>query len=189
MKKISMALVGIGVCLSGVLFAQDTNTANHNVIIKIPNLAILDLETTSSLDINLAGTNPTEAGLPIDFTNGTNSDLWLNYSSVIGSGVTSRNVKVKYTGTMPDGLALSVVAASDAGGGAGNFGTPAAKFELTETDQDIITSVGSCYTGDGANKGHNLTYSLDLASGADYGDIRVDEAGETLVVTYTFIDS
>lgn len=170
--------------------AQDKNTDKHTIDIKIPEVAILDLETTGKSGvIALEGTAPTEAGHALDFSKAINSELWINYSSIIGKkSEPSREVTVQITdGDVPNGLEILVEAAKDAGKGEGTVGTPAGELTLSTSAQKIITGVGSVYTGNGANAGHNLTYKLQLATGK-YGDIDFDQTG-SITVTYTLTDN
>ena len=172
-------------------FAQDTNEDFHTVTIGIPEVALLDLESATGTDITLNGTAPSEAGEAMVF-NAKNSDIWINYSSIVGSkSDPSRNVTVQITdGQVPDGLVLSVVAAQDAGKGDGTMGK-AEKDAIalsTKKADKIIDGVGSAYTGNGANKGHNLTYTLTLDSNkGSYAKVDFDQA-QTLSITYTLSD-
>jgi len=83
---------------------------------------------------------------------------------------------------------LYVSASSYTGNRNGKTGTPAGKIALSGDAQDIITEIGSCYTGDGANNGHLLHYSLELNDGSSaYSSLNFDQS-TTLYVTYTLSD-
>jgi hypothetical protein len=174
-------------------FAQDTNKDSHTVSIKIAEVALLDLEVEKGTTaITLEGTAPTEAGMPMTFEDANNSDIWINYSSIVGSTTEpGRNVSVLITdGVVPSGLKLTVVAAEDAKAGAGKIGLPSDILILSDvTPQDIISGVGSAYTGDGANKGHKLTYQLAYLTNAaaDYSKLDFDDT-DVLTITYTLSD-
>jgi hypothetical protein len=179
-------------------FAQDTKVATHLVTISIPEVALLDLEFTpseftTSTAITLAGTAPTEAGLPMTFENATNSSIWMNYSSIVKGVALTRNVSVAITnGAVPTGLKLTVLASAPSSGGKGTLGTASTALILSGTKQDIVTGIGSTYTGNGPSNGHNLTYKLDyLANEADnYAALRfIDTAAAPLTITYTLSDS
>ena len=59
---------------------------------------------------------------------------------------------------------------------------------LNTNDTNIIEGIGSSYTGNGATKGHNLTYKIAQSSGANaYSNLRFDES-TTLEITYTLSD-
>lgn len=181
-------VAGLTICSVSAM-AQDTNKDKHNIDIKIPEVALLDIETKAERTITFEGKAPTEAGLAVSFGETPNKDLWLNYSSIVGSKTEkARDVTVQITsGVVPSGLTLEVAAEKDAGEGAGTFGTPAGTLVLTSAAQKIITGVGSCYTGTGPNKGHNLSYLVKLDN-AKYGDLDFDQSG-TVEVTYTLTDN
>lgn len=191
MKNNKLILSGIFLlALSAqTVMGQDTNTDNHSIDIKIPQVALLDIETSASKTLNLEGKAPNEAGMPVDFSEAKNSDLWINYSSIIGAKtLPQRNVTAAVTkGTIPDGVQLKVTAAADAGKGGGKLGTTAGQITLSGTAQNIITAVGSSYTGNGANAGHNLTYVLELDA-ANYSKLDFDQSN-TVEVTYTLTDN
>ena len=79
--------------------------------------------------------------------------------------------------------------------GVGVLGTPSGTYTgsggirivLSETPQDIISNIGSSYTGNGSNKGHNnIYYILRSDASVDHGLIL---AGVTnITVTYTLSD-
>lgn len=171
-------------------FAQDTKVAAHSLTINIPQSALLDLEVaTGTTDVTLAGTAPTEAGLPMTFgATATNATIWMNYSSIV-KGVLLRKVTVAITnGTVPTGLKLTVLASAASTDGKGTLGTAATALTLSGTGaQDIVTGIGSAYTGDGANKGRSLTYQLGYETDAatDYAALRYVDTAAPLTITYT----
>ena len=68
------------------------------------------------------------------------------------------------------------------------MGTAASEVTLSGVAQNVITGIGSAYTGDGVSNGHNLTYTLDLDSGASYADLDFDDS-TILSITYTLSDN
>ena len=170
--------------------AQDNNQAFQNVTINIPEVALLDLEATNSTTINLSPEGPTEAGEALDFSNSTNSDIWINYSSIVGSKTeSSRDVTVSITsGSVPQGMTLKVKAGEDAGFGDGKMGTSTSTITLNSNAQKVIQGVGSAYTGNGPSKGHQLTYELSLDNEkGSYAALDFDQSN-TIAVTYTLTD-
>ena len=171
-------------------FAQDTNVGEHTVSIGISEVALLDLESNSGNNITLNATAPEEAGEKVTFED-TNADLWINYSSIVGTEQT-RDVTVQITGgDVPAGIELSVKAANDAGKGDGAMGI-AVTNSIVLNDKNatsIIAGVGSAYTGDGAENGHNLTYAIKQSSdeGA-YASLNLDDS-TTISITYTLTDN
>ena len=190
MKKVLLPFAVAALTILGVsqLNAQDTNSDAHTLTVNIPEVALLDIEGGASA--TLSPTAPTEAGNPIDFTADTDNSLWLNYSSIIGTAPDdSRTVKVSVAGTLPTGSNLIVTAGAATAGGGGTKGTSAGAVTLAAvaTDYTVISGIGSCYTGDGASKGHNLTYSL-TESTANYGSLNF-ATDYTVTLTYTLSDN
>jgi hypothetical protein len=171
--------------LSFQLSAQDTRTDNHQITITVPNVALLDLETSGARNFTAAYTATAEAGDPLTAP-ATNNALWLNYSSIIPSTVTSRRVDVKASALVA-GVDISVTAGTSATG-FGTKGTPTAPVTLTTTDQPIINTIGSAYTVSGAAKGHQLTYGFTVLD-ANYGNLRANTTGTAVTVTYTLVDN
>lgn len=170
------------------LNAQDSNTDGHNLTVVIPEVALLDIEINGPVTLSPAA--PEEAGDPIDFTSVDDNSLWLNYSSIVGSSSEpSRSVSANLSGNLPPGANLIVEASAASSDGAGVKGSSVGSVTLAlpATDYTVITNIGSCYTGDGPNKGHNLTYSLSENT-ANYGDLDFD-ADYTVTITYTLSDN
>ncbi|WP_080776584.1 hypothetical protein [Chryseobacterium phocaeense] len=192
MKKsnLSLAVCLIGAAFSGGLKAQDTNTDNHTITISVPEVALVDIEPAATKNITLGFSAPTEAGNPVTAAP-SNNTLWLNYSSIKSVADPTRNVSVKVNALIP-GIDIQVTAAAATGSGAGTLGTPAAQLILSAADQTIISGIGSAYTGNGANNGHNLTYALAAGSGpggvAAYADLQAT-ATTVATVTYTISDN
>lgn len=192
MKKIkfSIAMSLVAFTVSANLNAQDTNTDNHTITISIPEVALVDIEPAATKNITLGFTAPTEAGQPVT-ANASNTTLWLNYSSIKSVADPTRNVTVKLNAVIP-GIDIHVTAAAATGAGAGTLGTPSAQLTLSAVDQTIVSGIGSAYTGNGANNGHNLTYALAAGSGpggiAAYADLQAT-ATTVATVTYTISDN
>ncbi|WP_404984762.1 hypothetical protein ACI513_14955 [Chryseobacterium sp. M5] len=192
MKKttITLAMSLAIFSLSSNLKAQDTNTDNHTVTISVPEVALVDIEPAATKNITLGFTAPTEAGNPV-VPNTANTTLWLNYSSIKSVADPTRNVSVSVNAIIP-GIDIHVTAAAATGSGGGTLGTPAAQLTLSATDQTIISGIGSAFTGNGANNGHNLTYALAAGSGpggvAVYEDLQAT-ATTVATVTYTISDN
>ncbi|MBN1821747.1 MAG: hypothetical protein JW833_13590, partial [Prolixibacteraceae bacterium] len=84
MKRLTVILAIVLTATTNIFAQSDSNEGAHSVSINIPEVALLDLEGSSS--ITLAPTAPAEAGNPFDFSSATNSSIWVNYSSIVASG-------------------------------------------------------------------------------------------------------
>jgi len=180
MKKIltfCLVLVGLN------MYAQDDHNADHQLTVNIPAVALVDIEGGNITAAFTTGSTA-EAGLALQAP-ANNTTTWLNYSS-IKDGSTMKQVKVKADKLVP-GLDIKVTAGADAGAGAGAVGTAVVGgVVLSTTDQALVTGIGSAYTGNGTSKGHNLTYSFELKSGSDYGNL--EKKSHVITVTYTIAD-
>ena len=163
--------------------AQDTRTDNHTITIIVPDIAILDLETGASKNFSATFASTKEAGDKVVLP-AANTDLWLNYSSIIPSSIDSRRVDVKASALVP-GVDISVEAGA-ASTGFGTKGSPMAALILTTSDQPIVNKIGSAYTVSGAKYGHLLTYSFATLD-ANYANLRA--ASTPITVTYTLVDN
>ncbi len=169
------------------LYAQDADFQTHNVSISIPNIAILDIETTDDQDVlfNLDASG-LDAGSEF-IIDEENSDLWINYTSILGASGNQRSITVQ-SSEVPsiDGLTLKVIASSHSGTGGGSMGVPTTLVTPSVNPQNIITGIGSSFTGNGNSNGHQLTYHLDFTG--DFADLNADLASAVITMTYTIID-
>lgn len=191
MKKLNLTIATslFAFALSGNLSAQDLATDNHTVTVSIPEVALVDIEPAATKNITLGFTAPTEAGNPI-IPAAANTTLWLNYSSIKSVADPTRNISVSMNPTI-SGVDLHVTAAAPTGG-AGLLGGSTGLITLSAAGQTIVSGIGSAYTGNGANSGHNLTYALAAGSGlggvAAYADLQAT-ASVLTTVTYTISDN
>jgi hypothetical protein len=177
--------------------AQDQSSDNHKVKFKIPEIALLDIESGGAdKTITLAIEAPSEAGLNVNLSNAINNSLWLNYTSIVNKNSSSldntRKVTAKISeGSIPSGLDIKVQAGIASADGKGNKGYPVGSgVVLNSTDQEIITGIGSCYTGNGNGKGHQLSYSLELKNnGNDFNLLDNNLDNSEITVTYTITDN
>ena len=179
---IAVFVTALGASVS--VFAQDTNTDNHQITVEVPTVALLDLETAGTKNITASFIQPTplEAGEKITAP-ALNNTLWLNYSS-IQTGTTTKRVDVKAS-ALVSGVSINLVAGASASG-AGTKGTPTAGFILTAAEQTLIGGIGSAYTLTGSGNGHQLTYTF-AAADANYAALR--SGSTTVTVTYTLADN
>lgn len=182
-KFIYLTLAGIAIC--GTASAQDGLTASHGIQVTIPLVSIIDIEAPSNaVNISFTFTAPTEAGEAIVAPD-ANTSLWLNYSTIVALSKT-KQITVKLN-PLIDGATIGLVAAPDASQGGGNVGTPISiTGGLTESDKQLISGIGSAYTGTGVSKGHELTYTL-TPTNTGYGSI-VGAVAKSTTVTYTIAD-
>jgi hypothetical protein len=204
MKRLSVIIATV-LFFSGVAnvvavpSGDDTEEASHGVSIEIPTVALVDVEGPDGNEAGTINLSPDvsnlEAGAAVDFSSATNSDLWLNYTSIIGKGNNGRgngrgNAKLRkitaeLDSNMPEGLELILNVAGISSGNGKTGNAVSGDIKLEKNAKKVVTNIGSCYTENGTGKGHRLTYSLNVKE--NKFDKLVAETF-TVQVTYTITD-
>jgi len=188
-KNIAIKIWGTGLVISTMpyLFSQDTNTSSHSLSIVFPEVALLDIESESGENISfILDGAALDAGENVEFHQ-ERSSLWLNYTSLISTMGSERSISVKAS-NLPDipGLIISLEAENYIGTGEGTYGIPTATIIPTEMEKQLITGIGSAYTGDGPSNGHRLKYYLDYSG--SYADFSKEKGSQNITITYTITD-
>lgn len=181
----TLHILAFAILLLSVAQVAGQSSDDHDVGLTIPQIALLDIEPNIA-NITLSLTPPSEAGRPLTVgAAGTNNSKWLNYSSAIAPAAPARTVTAQVTsGAVPNGLNLLLQASSYSGGGAGTTGSPVGQVTLNNTAKTIISGIGGSYTGNGANNGHRLTYTLAIS---DYAQLNYSQS-TNLQITFTISD-
>jgi len=164
---------------------SQSSVAGHDVRISIPKVALLKLISTSSEDMLIDLGAPDKAGNRLGSGN-FNKIFWVNYSSVLNKSDQKRKIVAVMKNQLPKGILLKVQAYNATGSGAGNLGNPTDEVILSNNPSDIITGIGSCFTGKGVDKGHFLKYSLEFdKTSEDYALISSESYRLDIVYTLT----
>jgi len=157
-----------------------------NVSFSLPPVALVDIEPDANNSIHFTVLPAAESGASPQIKRITNQTLWLNYSSALVNPQNTRTIVAEIAGGgLPEGVSLNVEALSHEGKGGGQFGQPAGKVSLSNQPKAIITNVGNCFTGDGVNNGHPLTFSIEVS---DYS--KISAASESsFTILYTLSDN
>lgn len=176
-------LIFLWVFVPKLLLAQAVVAqGSTNVGITLPSIALLDIEPNNSA-VLLELKAPTEAGTFLKSTQQTNAK-WINYSSAVATGkYRSVTVQIEY-GSVPTGTILKAQA-SAASGGRGVLGVSGGTITLSNSPQRIILNIGGAVTGNGANYGHGITYTLEVTN---VGLLDFNNSG-TVGIIYTLIDN
>ena len=167
MKFIFFILFLFSVISTKFAFSQGGSTS-HAVKIEIPKVALLNILSDDSKDINYEISDPNKAGKSF-FYEKIKNKIWVNYSSIVGSKNQKRKIIATMKDKLPKGFALKVKAKKSSNSGTGDLGDPTNEVKLSNIPSDIITGIGSCYTGKGSNRGFQLNYSLEFdKTSADY---------------------
>lgn len=189
MKKLIL-LLSLFFLVNIFVYSQDTNEASHLLVFNIPDISLIDIHSTTlsnDVEIDLT-TGVQEAGLDLDFTNSNYSNLWINYTTVNQSGKTKRiTAKVK-AGNLPKGIIVKVSLNSITSHGAGEKGVPQGTIELTQQGpgEIVVDNIGSCYTGDGPEKGINLIYEIETD---DVEFDKINSGVEQVEIIYTILEN
>lgn len=157
-----------------------------NVRFSIPEIALIDIEPEMNNSINFAILPTNQPGASPEIQEPKNKSLWINYSSSLSDSRKNRSVFAEISdGYLPEGISLFLEASRYLGNGNGKTGQPNGKIELTKQPRSIISGIGSCFSGNGINNGHSLTFSIEIA---DYSKVvSSDEA--VLTIIYTISDN
>ena len=183
MKNFTSIIVMFGVLfmLTINLSAQDDGTNNHSLDMGIPEVCLLDTDAGAiSLELTT-----TEAGAQI--TGGTGTG-YAQVSSIVSAAET-RTITASITG-VPAGTGLVVdtdIPTNGSEGGVLGTGTTSVALVNGAGAIDLITGIGSCFTGTAASDGYVFSYTWDCAVGS-YGSI-VATTGSTATVVLTITDT
>lgn len=184
-KKIILliSLVVLFFSFSIIVKAQNYNKAEMSLTLKIPAIALIDFVVSGNQTItysySYSGPNQVEQII----TPTTSDNTWLNYSSIVNSGLSNYITIHISSGSLPADVSLNVLIGADLGAGKGITGTSIGQVTLSTFPQNIITDIGSCYTGRGLYKGHQLTYTWENPESYNYS-LKYD-GGNAIAVTYT----
>lgn len=161
------------------------NSGNLNVRFSVPEIAVVDIEPElSNIEFRLAA--PGVAGGEPVVQHVYNESVWINYTSAIRQNGNRRSINAQVSeGTIPDGISFYVQASVPSVFGSTSQGNPVGKVQIGRQPHPIITGIGSCFTGDGVGKGHELTYFLEIS---DFNQIKSIE-NQVFTVLYTITDN
>jgi hypothetical protein len=180
MKKITLIIAALLMVILPSLKTQAQTDAGTNVLtMGIPAIALL-ATTTNAIDLQLTTAVPGEA------ISGGEGTAYVQISSIVATGLT-RKITASVD-NIPAGTTLNVSASIPSNGNfGGTVGTGSALVDLTTTAADIVTGIGSCYTGVSGNDGYKLDYKWNAGSPANYGNI-IETSSFNATVTLTITE-
>lgn len=180
-RKFTYMLLGIFLMLSNFILSQDF-TAGDIITLHVNDYSLIE-SNHAPISMNLIGS---VAGAPVSSV--SNSDMFLRLSSLV-PGNTNREVTARISaGSVPSGTILTLISAActltNSGGALGQVSsTP---MVLSTIDQNLISLIGSCYTGTAYNDGYQLTYTWSPSSlNEDYGLIEATSSAVNITVVFT----
>ena len=162
----------------GMVSAQNTNIVEMPIVFSIPSIALVGF---AGSDTHI--TYVSDKGAEQIITPSTLDKTWINYSSIV-DGNSTNSISVNLSSrNVPAEIKIKLDVGQDVGAGAGTTGKPIGQITLTPYPQEIITDIGSCYTGRGTKKGHQLIYSWEWLPPYDIDHSSIDNI--EISVTYT----
>ncbi|MEZ5103562.1 MAG: hypothetical protein R2757_22500 [Draconibacterium sp.] len=159
--------------------------AQLNINFSLPEIALIDIEPNFNNNVYFTISSGVESGNSPVFQQ-VSTNIWINYSSSLSSLQHSRSVVAELSqADLLDGITLYLEASNYSGSGGGQHGQSAGKIALSSQPKSIITNIGNCFTGDGINNGHSLSFSIDIS---DYAKV-VSVENANLLVLYTITDN
>jgi len=154
MNKFQFIFLLIFLFFTGRIIAQ-SYTAGDQITLQVQDFCLIDTNH-APVSITLSAS---VAGTPVASV--SNSDMYVKISSTV-PGNTNRKITVRVSGgTIPAGTRLTLLAAQsiNLNGGGRRGAVITTPVVLSTTDQDLVTGIGSCYTGTGYTDGYRLTYT------------------------------
>lgn len=156
-------------------------TPGDNISLVIQDQATIAINA-SPISLNLTVLMAGEAINPA-----SNSTLYVKISSLVPTGKTRKITARVASGSVPPGTKLTLLPSScttaNSAGLKGNaISTP---IILSSVDQNLITGIGSCYTGTGSTDGYNMQFNWSLINASSYGLIVPSSYNVTISFTIT----
>ncbi len=188
MKFIILRLVLLNIFLvicSTLAFSQ-WEEGQINVRFSVPEIALVDIEPSQNNTINFSVLPASESGVSSSIQKTSNETLWVNYSSAVSDLNKNRSILAEIAnGSLTEGITIFLEASAYSGNGEGETGQSAGKISLSNQPKPIISNIGSCYTSDGTNNGHLLSFSIEIS---DYSKVFSSEES-VFTVLYTISDN
>lgn len=165
--------------------SAQTWVAGQNVTLNVNDYALI---ATNNAPVSMSLTSTT-AGAAV--TQVTNSSLYVKISSIV-PGNTRRKITARISsGSVPSATTLTMLpAACTTTNSGGVLGTPiTSPITLTSVDQQIVSQIGTCYTGSGSADGYRMTFTWSVLNPSTaYQQLASGNYNVTVVFTLTAHD-
>lgn len=162
-------LLGLILFLAGNAIAQDVDQVGDPISSQ-DWVAYIDSNHPS---ISWSLNTPVAAGYPVQQV--SNSDLFLKTSVFQGTGwlwdrVLLGSIQAEISSGMPPGMSLMAISAPcTTTNSGGHLGNPRGQLTLTTRYQNLVTQIGTSYTGTDPLDGYQITFTL---TPSNYGQIQ-----------------
>jgi hypothetical protein len=160
MKKLTVLFVVVALMgLAGGVMAQ--TYADHVANVTVNAFNVIRVAPVTAVTLTISA--PATPGDPSAVATNSPSSTYLQYTAIKNAS----NYKISaafQASTMPTGTSLAVTAATPVGA-VGTPGTSAGKLTIPASGSvDLITGIGSVYTGVTGTSGSQLTYELSVSN-------------------------
>lgn len=177
-RACSVAFIGLFLFI-GEARSQVSVVDQFNIVI---NAICLIRTVGGDVSMNLSTSTPGSA-----ISAATNSNTYLQITSIIPTNTTRHiTASINATTPLPAGTTLKLKA-TGCTTGSGTFGT-GHEVTLTSSDQEIVSGIGSCYTGTLSNNGYRLTYTWTPLT-SSYSLIKATTSSASVVARFTIAQS
>ena len=115
----------------------------------------------------------------------TDASTYMQLTSIAPEGETRKITAIVSSGSVPAGTQFQLTAGA-CSTGAGARGTPSSTITLDRSAQkDVVTGIGSCYTGTSSTSGYNLIYTWGVDP-ASYSQLSATST-VSIMITYTIL--
>jgi hypothetical protein len=176
MKKLTAILVATALLVLAAGVTAQT-TADHVANVTVNGFNIIRVNTATAISLTISA--PATPGSNV--SDATEATHYLQYTAIKTGSTNFKVTGAIQAGTMPTGSSLYVAAGTPGAGGGGSKGTGAGEKLLSGSATDLITAIGSCWTGTGATDGSLLSYRLTV----NWATIQSGSAAITVRYTIT----
>ena len=177
MRKLIISILIAGMLIfgmsMGVMAAGEATSDSAALAITISEVAQINADNADATFTINDGVSPGAAPTVAESTSGQT----LEYTSIVASGE-ARKITVSLDSEV-SGCCLKIVAVAT---GDGTIGSNAGQFEITSAEGDLITTIGSCSSG---NPGATITYALTIDNLANVKADGTDTNDRTITFTIT----
>jgi len=164
------------------IFAQENNNVQMPVRISIPSVSLVSFAVSKASKSHLRGKGSEQIITPT-----SHDTTWLNYSSIVDGNSTNTICVNINSVDIPFEVVVKLNIGEDVGAGTGAMGKSTGQIALSENPQAIVTDIGTCYTGQGPKKGHQLTYTWEWLPPYDVDHSSLDDIQLSVLCTFAAV--
>lgn len=152
----------IGLMVMAGLAAKAQTTASHEIRTVVPKVALVNVVSDHPAHAETDASQPGTCLQNVRLNGSQPSEYWINYTSVLDESRRPRKVVAHVRNGLPRGVKLVMETWPASGSSKGQTGMPISRTEITEVPSEIITGIGTSFTGKGSHNGHLVRLSLEM---------------------------